>query len=991
MSEKIIEPLEIRKVLKDKLQKKDVIFVFPTDIDTNTWADWVVQNPEESGVKTVDLGRFLPWDNFKEQYLSVRKDGYHAIPSILRKFFVYQILEENAQAKKNGAPLFFSTIINPQFAENALFFTDWLSKNLTALDMWHKRFVEKIEQNGIDPDGEDQDYEKLYQRYCDFLENHKMFEQAWCNPDFAENGTGFVLFYPEILEDFLEYEGILKNAQNVQIVKVPSLEDARICGTKYENSRTELRKTALNIRRLVEKGVMWNQIAVHVPNLENVRPYIEREFRNYCIPFVVRAGFPFTVNCAGNIFELLNECKKTDFSYESVRELLLNGYVPWSKANENGQISDWMLELIKVGCERHCLCSYKKTWDDDQVTDSWVETLSTGGNETNLILERYSKLKAAVNRICEAKTFEEVRTGWFAFKNGFLDEERFTESANNILSRSIKYLEELSQIEKDYFEQMGFSVQNPFEFFLNELKGKTYTPQNSSDGVNVFNYRVAACSAYKYNFVLNCSQNDVSVTFKQLDFLNDIKRKTLGMGTVDVSKQFLWLYNKFADEGKQYFTCSENTFDGFAIPHKFLSVEDKVTGENKSTFRDEDDFVKNEKLWFCHGKDSEQAPKTLSHLQVKEFEAWKKKLYSSEESQADYSVCDELQKKVHHKLYEDMNRICAENPKTGPDKIKITQTDLNAFYPCPRKWLFSSVLQMKEDSLETDLMDQFEMGNLYHLIVQKVMESIRDQKISPVLQDESTAGGEKSERQTGSFEKTVLSLIEKSFDEAVVLRHYSKMPLVLDMIKSQKNAIVNILYKMILTVFSTYPDFSPSQLEKEYWAYLQDEDLCLYGKIDCVMSDVDSDVILDYKKSSTKKSGDCWIQEKLAKTGENSYMLGDFQIPLYVKLAQENKLNPSKAAFVSIQKATVASVIPKKRNSSETVQDYEETMNFAIEAAKEFKESVDQSNFEPVVDPKRNAHLFEPMRNCAVCKYKSVCRSIFKVGGNPVKRLKKSE
>ena len=55
MSEKIIEPLEIRKVLKDKLQKKDVIFVFPTDIDTNSWADWVVQNPEESGVKTVDL------------------------------------------------------------------------------------------------------------------------------------------------------------------------------------------------------------------------------------------------------------------------------------------------------------------------------------------------------------------------------------------------------------------------------------------------------------------------------------------------------------------------------------------------------------------------------------------------------------------------------------------------------------------------------------------------------------------------------------------------------------------------------------------------------------------------------------------------------------------------------------------------------------------------------------------------------------------------
>lgn len=992
--EKKVEPSQIKTILKENLTNQNVIFVFPTDIDCSSWIDWAVKNPEESGVKTVELRRFFPWDKFKEEFLCAKKSGYHAIPSILRKFFVHQVLLQNAKANKNNQPdIIFSTIINSQFADNALFFTDWLAKNLSALDMWHNRFTQRYGQNFQNADGEDKDYKKLYDLYCAFLEKHKMFEQAWEKPDFSESNFTFILFFPEILEDFLEYEVILKKLPNIQICRIPELKNIKIKGTFYENSRTEIRKTALKIRELADSGIEWNDIAVHIPDLESIRPYIEREFREYCIPFVCRAGVPFTKNCAGKVFELLNECKKSDFSYNSIRQLLLNGYIPWKKADENGFQSDWVQELIRAGCELHCLCSYKKDEISEKTTDVWEETLKAGGNKTYSHLEKYKALKKSILAITDANSFEKIEKNWFSFKETFLDEENFTQEADNILSRCIKYLEELISIEKSYFEQMDFKISNPFDFFVNELKNKTYTPQAKKSGVNIFKYKVAPCAAFKYNFVIDCSQNNMAISYKQLDFLNDIKRKELGIGSVDVSKSFLWLYNKFHNESQQFFSCSENTFSGFAIPHNFIETNEKSDKEESSFYQDKNDFVRNEKEWFSREDSSTdflETPQVFSKRQISQFNSWKEKIYSSKESSASYSVCQNLAQKVHKNLYSDARKINEKIPGSAEDIIKITQTDLSSFFNCPRKWLFSKILKLKEDSLETNLMDIYEMGNLYHLIIQKFLEKIKDKKINLICTQDENNPHQKDAKNFGNSEQDVISFLSKSFDEAVKERAYFKTPLVLEMLKSQKSKITDTIYNLMIKIFSNqnFSGATPSFLEKEFWAYIKEMNVCLYGKIDCILSSDDGESgfnsILDFKKTSVKSANQCWLNQKLTKDGENIYTLEDFQIPLYMKLTEKNGIPSEYAYFASVQSDELKKIVPKTKNEGR--EEYEDTINFAIELASEFRDSIENMNFQPIANSKQSGYLFEPTKTCLKCNFQSVCRTMFSVAGNPVSR-----
>ena len=61
-----LEPALIEDVLRENLDREDVVFVFPTDIALTSWAEHCVKDPCASSVKAVALERFIAWDTFKE-------------------------------------------------------------------------------------------------------------------------------------------------------------------------------------------------------------------------------------------------------------------------------------------------------------------------------------------------------------------------------------------------------------------------------------------------------------------------------------------------------------------------------------------------------------------------------------------------------------------------------------------------------------------------------------------------------------------------------------------------------------------------------------------------------------------------------------------------------------------------------------------------------------------------------------------------------------
>ncbi len=400
-NQNIIETASIESLLKTEIADKKNVFVFATDVVCQSWADWCVTE-NHTAVKSVSSSRFLAWDIFKGKVVSAQKEGYSAVPSVLRKLFVHTLIQENAEHQ------IFKKIINPypEYRKDAFAFADWISKNLSSLHIWKKRLEQNKETYG-ELDDEDEDYSILYARYSEFLEKNKLFEPGWIDEiKFADKKQHYYIFYPEQIEDFIDYAGIFSAAENVSIVYLPKETMPPKC-YEFPDSRSELRKTILRMVALVNSGKAdWTQIALTVPDFETYRPYLKRELELYSVPFVFRAGEPLSKNCAGRIFKEISACRNNEFSFDSVRTLLLDETVPWK--NEIQAVKE---KLIREGNRMRCICPFEKekcggknfgtekidVWEAALTKTSNTKTTDKSKQGNKPLLDFYRSLKKAIN------------------------------------------------------------------------------------------------------------------------------------------------------------------------------------------------------------------------------------------------------------------------------------------------------------------------------------------------------------------------------------------------------------------------------------------------------------------------------------------------------------------------------------------------------------------------------------------------------------------
>ncbi|MBO7638332.1 MAG: hypothetical protein J6S91_05085 [Treponema sp.] len=380
----------VKECLEGNIMDPGAFFIFSTDIASRTWADWCVLKGK---ARAVALERFMAWDSFKGTFLRAREEGKTAVPSMLRKLFVHDFIRQNAE-RKNDDPLKLQKIISPKYAETAAAFADYLSKNLSSLNLWKTRMEEYRDEYGT-WDLEDRDYQMLYDAYRDFLEKNKLFEPSWVQDvKLEESNKKFFIIFPELLEDFEEYTEIFSDADNVTACFLNE-DIPEPASYEYPDSRSELRQTILEIIDLVhrQKKCDWTDIALSVADLDTFRPYLEREFKLYDIPYVIRAGLPLTKNTSARIFESIQNCYKTDFSYDSVRTLLLDECIPWKDKTllplsytEDGKSVQKRIEvdltktresLIRHGNELHCIFPYEeKNKEGTRVKiDTWIKSL----------------------------------------------------------------------------------------------------------------------------------------------------------------------------------------------------------------------------------------------------------------------------------------------------------------------------------------------------------------------------------------------------------------------------------------------------------------------------------------------------------------------------------------------------------------------------------------------------------------------------------------
>lgn len=952
-----LEPARIADVLKENLKHKDTIFVFSTDVALVSWAEWCVKNPQASGVKAVALERFIAWDTFKEKYAVAKESGRHAVPAVLRKVFVRNLIEENAAGVRSGKPIF-KSIVNPQFADDADSFADWIAKNLPLLKTWYEKFSRYASDHPEAADDEDEDYLTLYRRYVDFL-GESMFEPAWLMPDFTEERKKFIIFYPEQLEDFDEYEAVFAAVENITSYVLPEKEVHTGEVFVYPDARTELRRTALCIRNIVGKSggeLSYEDIALHVPELETYRPYIERELANYRIPFVVRSGERFTVGSAGSIFEDIDECRKNNYSYDSVRRLVLDGRVPWKNKALNES-------LVREGNRLHCICNYGEK-------DVWIEALGKSG-KSERELELYKRLKKSIEAVTGAKAFEGLRTAWLIFKNEFLSDDEFSIEANNILGRCIAELETLVAIEKDYIEPLGLKLRSPFSFFINELRSKTYRPQDTLSGVSVFDYKVAACAAYPVNIVINCTQDALTVVRKPLDFLTTQKRRALGIRDSDAaSTAFIRLYGKFNNAGgaRSVFSCSEQTFSGFAIPHTYFNIAPVEKNHTPFDELDADDFILNERKWFLSESD---APRALSDLQKAQYENWKTSSDFSLNTPCAQSVDADVKKIIDYVLKE--RRTLNGSSSEDASVVKITQSDMRDFFPCPRKWLFKSVVKLREDSLDASLFEKYDQGNINHKILELLFKSF---DTLPVTSEDGTFGERETDIRKLIKEKTYDAICDKSFG-------FYQSPIALRVLEAQSGKFEKIIIDFLHEFCKQGKGFGGCRVvstEASCEAWESGKRYKYFGKIDCVLSDdAGRIIIVDYKNTVPPSIASC-------RADETTGTLKNFQCAMYVTLWNlADPVKVDKMVFCSIKNAGDNTVVIDYGDDKKLPESYVPTLSVFDRYASLFYETVENGNPEPLRGVRHGDDALivpDVYSDCMACDFKTICRTAYTVASH---------
>jgi RecB family exonuclease len=925
-------------IIKKEITHQRVFFVFPSDVAAGLWAR---KAGLFAGVRSLSPGRFMAWDRFKEKAVQAEAPGKRPVSSVIRKLFAEQLV------KKNAAEPFLQSLIPGEYAKNGGVFASSIRTLLPALGYWDRR-IQKTEN--YTADNEDRDFMLIKATYAAFLEENGLFEPSWQELTIRDQHKKYYIFFPEAMEDYGEYEELLENHRSFVIIRgEPPGEPPKLFW--YASVRAEIRAMALEIRRLHgDGGVPYEDMAVNVPQLEDLAPYLEKEFFLYDIPFRLGAGKPLSACGAGRLFTLIQNCAANDFSFASLKALLLNIHLPWARPDRNR-------ELIEFGVSHNCLSSYR---ENGRPVDIWQAAFQLSPRE-ELLRQYYQGLKKELLEMVQAKTFLDIRRHYFAFRNLSLDMLRCTPENDDLLARCIEELSTLIRIEEEYPRLVP---ESPFAFFVSILGDTRYVPDRQKQGVNIFPHRVAAAAPFRCHFVLNASQNAASVVYRPLDFLRQDKRRRIGLNDADVSGAFFCLYRAPSFEaggGKVYYSASAEALAGPAIPHSFFAAREGGAGGEPETPRGEDLFYR-EKGWWTAGAHKTASPggaefpPRLFPVQHGGFQKWSALLREGRNRgfnllARQFPPAWPFLPLIQRKIKDTQWSPGPEESGEGGEKIylRVSATGLNNFFYCPAAWFFERILDIGEYSLEAELMDDKALGNLYHEILKNLFQKIHDRDgcfLPEHLGDYRSWAGDLAGEAAKKF---------RAFQG----------PLSVPLLSAQSGAVALRIARLLETEAAYFPRYRIAGLEQKFSTVRQTDSLpvLLVGKLDRVsVSEDENPVIIDYKTNIMPSKSE-------SAAGEDAD-IADYQMAMYVRLYEDNfPARIDGACFMSVKQNDITAIIGKPQGKRGlTREEYQPTLDALDAAVCRFAGAVDKTEFSP-----------HPVNRetCRDCGYKNICRTAY--------------
>ncbi len=652
---------ELETIIRDSLGDEACRFVFPSSVAAEHWQKEALCF---GSVPALAGERFISWDSFKEAVLAGSLAGMRPAYRALRLLFCADILA------KNAAKPFLKALIPPAQADAWPAFLSSLASSLPATSLLG---------SGSEPLLAD--YARIRTDYRVFLKARGFFEPNWEIQGFDSGGLCYLIFFPELIEDFPLYAETLASRPANEVRVIQGLAQGQPELRLYSSLLTEIRSALSRIGEAIDSGEAEpSQIALSLPGLGGLRPYLEREARILGIPADFRSGQALDQYPAGRFFSRLGRAADSSFAFEDLRDLLLCGGIPWREPHK-------VRRLIQFGLRYTVLCSWKSSGRE---IDPWLASFRRCGSGYEAEEALYRGLKTQVLALREAKAFAALKAAWQALSHSFLNPDAFCDEVDRVFARCVLELEALRQAQLD----AGFATcPAAYGLFLESLSAVRYVPPSQSGGVRFYEYRVSAGIRPKLHFILNASQVGVGVQYGGAPFLREDLRSGLNLEQLDVSADFAKVYA--LSGSKVMISCSSEGLDGAQIPHGCFVVHKPEEGgaEEGDAAAGQAHPLKQEVDFYL---ERASFPSRLSSVRRASLEAAAQTFLTDK----GLDMCAQLAPRMGN---------------TGLENLKsLNASNLGAYRSCPFKWFFSSALRAQFEPSGIAAFDARFMGIARH-------------------------------------------------------------------------------------------------------------------------------------------------------------------------------------------------------------------------------------------------------------------------------------
>lgn len=781
--------------LLERTSAQKITYVFPSEVVARSYLEACARKYPN---KAIFNDFVISWDTFSERFTQYPKDLTRAVFTDRLLFVQHFFNSCNAMQKLKyycdsnylcSKPAYMRSIAKA------------LPKMCKAFDLKTMQISEKILQDS--PKEMLEDLRVLVPSYREYLDQHGLYDMAFYEPNFtvpANDGSAscdYALVFPQIYSQ----TGIAKALEVCKVFDL-SLAEANLKLKLFSNSLAEIRACMRKIYALLSTGTPPNDIAISCSDFDAYKPYLNQEAQKRDITLTFNNARPLATYTPGAFFCALLRVKGENYSFNSMKTLLLDPQYPYKDR-------DLLVSIIQKAID--CKCK-------DGPLSNWINKFKKLGalNEA----QRLSEIEAGIRAVVDCKDPLKLKENVMILIKDLFGEDSWTkkfEQNDGLKAENARIFgsceRELDNLSSRASEVDLDSSGSLFSLFTDILKDKTYRPNTGRENINVYKYPVSAGLAVKYHFVLGLTESNSKVLRNPYPFLPLDKAKTMD-DVIALEDFIINLYSQGLDDGYSWMSSPEEGFSGAdVVPTIFL----KANRLEKIKTVAPDSFSREIDVWEGQ-ENTDQVPLNLTQKQKDCFER-------AYESELDF----------------DNKLIFA--PVQEPLKLSVSR--VKEFESCPYKGYAYCVLGLNNLDFEPNMADAAQIGNLLHSTLQFAIkeagsiEAIKTERLQEIFR-----------QVVAKYENTAKAT--DSVHLQYIRNKYAKiLPLILDCVEETEKTKVNTdeeTQVRLGTMSFKAMEYTSSAIEVG--------PIRFEGRMDCILEDCDGSLaVIDLKKDASKHHG----------------------------------------------------------------------------------------------------------------------------------------